>query len=159
MLASHRAGSVLGSKNRLARDLMQLDVTIAARAGGGGISGDQRKIAVAQETRIGVEFETLVLAAEQAIQRLTCRFSANIPQRDFYSGIGVDELPLRPSKCTDCKISRDNPSMSSASRPITSGATMLSSAALVAGIAAWPKASPHPISPVSVSTLTRRISR
>ena len=46
--------------------------------------------------------------------------------------------------------------MSPASRPIHSGATMVSSAALVAGIAACPKASPQPTRPSSVSTFTTR---
>ncbi len=54
---------------------------------------------------------------------------------------------------------RLNSAMSPDERPSTRGATIPSRAARVASMPAWPKASPQPTSPSSVSTRTSRMSR
>ena len=51
------------------------------------------------------------------------------------------------------------PAMSSAGRPVACGATMVSSAVRTAGMQLYPKLSPQPTIPSSVSTRTSRQAR
>ena len=66
-------------QHRLARHLMQLDVAIAARAGGRRVPRDQRRVAVAQQAGIAFEFGAAA-AAEQGMQRLARALAAQMSQ-------------------------------------------------------------------------------
>ncbi len=92
------ARRILGREHGLARHLVQLDMPVATRAGGGGVFRDQREIGIAQEARIGVEFLLLAIAAEQTIERLAGFLAADVPERDLDPGIGVDERTVAPEQ-------------------------------------------------------------
>src|SRR6202012_748068 len=80
-----------------AGEFMQLDMTIALRAGRGRILRDQGLRAIIEKAGIGRKVRGPA-AAEQTPQRLSCAFAEQIPQCDLNTGEGVDERPVAPEQ-------------------------------------------------------------
>ena len=93
---------------------------------------DQRRVAVAQQARIGLELRALA-AAQQSVQRLAGALAEDVPQRDLDAGEGIDERPVAAQQVHRMQDVAGKRLDVPASRPITSGATIVSSAALVVG--------------------------
>ena len=81
----------LRGKHRLPGQLVQFYVPIALGAGGGGVASDEIIGAVAQQAGIRRQWTRITGAAEQPMQWLSGALACDVPQRDLYTGVGVDE--------------------------------------------------------------------
>ena len=135
MIRAPSAPAAPCGQHRFPCHLMQLDVAIAARAGISRVLArpgrDRRSEAGWNSIEVGA-----VAAAEQACSGWPGVLAAYVPKRDLDAGKGEHEWPVAAEEMDRGKNVAGHAFDVPASRPITSGATMLSSAALVESIAA-----------------------
>lgn len=142
----------------LACKLVQLDVAIAPRAGLRRVARHEFEVAaIGEQARIGVEPGRRV-AAENAPQRLAGALPGQVPKCDLDARESVHERAVAPEQVHAVqRLARE---------PVDVAGIPADHEGRHDGVErrfggrdrAWPKASPQPTRPSSVSTRTRRIS-